>query len=64
MLGKKQLLQNSLRTNCSMVRAMCKLNQKTLAERYLKNARKDKKKLDELNRQWKLDATKTLTIEV
>jgi ABC-type Zn uptake system ZnuABC Zn-binding protein ZnuA len=43
-----------------MARAMCKLKHKTLAERYLKNAREDKKKLDELERLWKLDVTKTL----
>lgn len=60
MFIKKLMLQNSLRTNCAMSRAMCKLKHKTLAKRYLENARKDKKKLDELERLWKLDVTKTL----
>lgn len=58
--SKKLILENSFRTNCNMAKAMCKLKLTTLANKYLKDARKDKKMLDELKRTWELDATKTL----
>lgn len=57
------MIQDSLRTNCQMVRAMCAIGQKTLAKKYLNNARKDAECLKRLCNEWELDKTITITNE-
>ena len=52
------LLENSLRTNIAMSRAMIDLLQFTLARRYLTNAHKDKRLLAILKAKYNEDATK------
>lgn len=54
------MLQNSLRTNLAMARAMTQQMNLMMARKYLADAKKDKQTLDNFLKAWDNDTTKTL----
>lgn len=59
-----EMLENSLRTNIAMARAMMKIMQLELARRYLKKAQSDKRLLDVAKFEWDLDDTKPYVVGI
>lgn len=57
------MLEDSLRTNIQMARAMTSILQFTLARKYLANAHKDKRLLATYKAKWNSDITKTIEIK-
>jgi hypothetical protein len=54
------MLQNSLRTNIAMARAMTTQLNLIMARKYLADAKKDKALLDTYRKSWNNDSTKTI----